>query len=57
MSTAATATALKVSVRTVHRLVATGRLTPYVTGPGQTGGYLFATDDVQAFAATIGRAA
>jgi excisionase family DNA binding protein len=48
---------LGVSVRTVHRMVAQGHLTPAAKVPGRTGAYLFAADDVHAFAATIGRAA
>ena len=48
---------LAVSVRTVHRLVATHRLTPAHKIVGVTGAYLFRPADVQALAAQLGRAA
>ena len=44
------ATRLAVSVRTVHRLVAHGRLTPAAKVPGATGAYLFHPDHVAAVA-------
>lgn len=51
------ATRLAVSVRTVHRLVAHGRLTPAAKVPGATGAYLFHPDHVAALAATLRAAA
>lgn len=46
------AAALGVSRRTVHRMVATGHLTPALIGPGGPhGAFLFRAADVQALAA------
>lgn len=56
-TTQAAAHRLGVSVRTVHRLVADGRLTPACKLDGPRGAYLFATDDVTALRAALERAA
>jgi len=51
------ANVLGVSVRTVHRLVASGRIVPAQKLTGPTGNYLFRRSDVSALAATIRGAA
>lgn len=48
--TAEAATILNRHVRTVHRLVAEGLLSPAVKIPGKTGAYLFHRADVVALA-------
>lgn len=54
MSTPQAATRLKVSTRTVHRLVTAGRLTPAITAPGGPhGSYLFNTVDVEQLASDM----
>lgn len=50
LSTAEVADLRRVHVRTVHRWVATGRLTPALKLPGGTGAYLFNRSDVEALA-------
>lgn len=55
--TAEAAERLQVSVRTIHRLVARGELTPVAKLPGSTGAYLFARADITALADKLGRAA
>ena len=57
LGTTEAAEPLGVSVRTVHRLVTDGRLTPAAKLPGLRGAYLFATADVTALRAALGRAA
>lgn len=44
--TAEVAQRLGVDVRTVHRLVSAGRLTPAAKTPGIRGAYLFTPDEV-----------
>jgi excisionase family DNA binding protein len=54
LGTAETARLLKRSHRTVHRLVKSGQLTPYMTAPGGfAGSYLFLRSDVEALARTL----
>ena len=50
LSTAQVAQAKGVSVRTVVRWVDSGRLTPVVKMPGETGAYVFDPADVEAMA-------
>ena len=57
IGTSAAAELLGVSVRTVHRMVAQGMLTPAGKLPGNTGAYLFDEGDVLALRAHLGRAA
>lgn len=57
LGTTEAAERLGVSVRTIHRLVARGHLTPATKLPGSTGAYLFAAADVAALATHLGRAA
>lgn len=57
IGTAETAELLGVSVRTVHRMVAQGMLSPTGKLPGRTGSYLFDEGDVLALRAHLGRAA
>lgn len=49
LSTAQTAGYLKVSPRTVQRLVARGELTPMTKLPGRTGSYVFDEAAVMAY--------
>lgn len=49
--TAEVATVLAVDVRTVHRLVTSGRLPVALKVPGKTGAYLFDPADVDRLAA------
>lgn len=44
ITTAELAQAYGVTVRTISRWVATGRISPAVKFPGRTGGYLFSPD-------------
>ena len=47
-ATAAEASAaLGVSIRTVHRMVESGQLTPIIKLPGKTGAYLFDPEQVE----------
>lgn len=57
LGTTEAAERLGVSVRTVHRLVARGNLTPAGKLPGDTGAYLFDAADIAMLARTMGRAA
>ena len=50
LTTHVAATRLGVSVRTIHRLVADGHLTPACKLDGPRGAYLFHAADVTAFA-------
>lgn len=52
LPTAEVATRLAVDVRTVHRMVARGALTPALKAPGLRGAYLFSPADVSALEAT-----
>jgi hypothetical protein len=46
------------SPRTIHRLVASGRLVPALVAPGgNSGSYLFHRDDILALASDLGGAA
>jgi excisionase family DNA binding protein len=45
-TTAEAAAALGVHVKTVHRMVNEGRLTPLLKVPGRTGAYIFAASEV-----------
>jgi excisionase family DNA binding protein len=47
VTTAEVAAHLRVHVRTVHRMIASGKLTPVVKAPGPRGAYLFARKDVE----------
>lgn len=47
ITTAEAAQMLGVSVRTVHRMVTAGTLTPTIKLPGVTGAYLLESDEVQ----------
>ena len=47
VTTAQIAKTYGVSVRTVHRRVAAGDLTPIRKFPGPTGGYLFSADEAE----------
>ena len=47
LTTAQAAEALGVSVRTVHRMVAAGTLTPTMKLPGTTGAYLLDAAEVR----------
>lgn len=47
LTTAQAAEALGVSVRTVHRMVSAGTLTPTMKLPGTTGAYLLDADEVE----------
>lgn len=49
--TAEVAQILGRDVRTVHRMVESGRLTPALKIPGRTGAYLFDQHDVEQLAA------
>lgn len=51
MSTAEAAVTLKVSVATLNRWVAAGKLTPAMQYPGRTGARLYRREDVEALAA------
>lgn len=57
VGTTEAAATLGVSVRTVHRMVAQGMLSPAGKLPGHTGAYLFDLGDVLALATHLGRAA
>jgi uncharacterized phosphosugar-binding protein len=61
MPTSEVAIALRVHVRTVHKMVGDGRLAPVAKGPGLRGAYLFNPGDVdrlkQELAAAGGEAA
>lgn len=57
LGTTEAAALLGVSVRTIHRIVTRGHLTPITKLPGSTGAYLFDADAVRAFKAGLGRAA
>lgn len=46
ISTASLAKKWGVDVRTIHRMVARGQLTPYIVGPGERGAYMFRAEDV-----------
>lgn len=48
LPTAEVARALEVDVRTVHRMVSRGKLTPAIKAPGLRGAYLFSPADVSA---------
>lgn len=48
LTTAQVAERLDVHVRTVHRLVTSGRLVPAMKLPGSVGAYLFQPADVEA---------
>lgn len=50
LTTAEVAQRLGVDVRTVHRMVASGRLTPVQKLPGRTGSYVFSAAAVEAVA-------
>jgi excisionase family DNA binding protein len=50
IATADVADKLGVHVRTVHRLVLAGTLTPAIRLPGKTGAYLFSAAEVDALA-------
>jgi excisionase family DNA binding protein len=50
LSTAEVATIYGCHVRTVHRMVARGQLTPAIKAPGKTGTLLFRRSDVLAAA-------
>lgn len=56
LGTTEAAERLGLSVRTIHRLVARGHLSPATKLPGSTGAYLFAAADVDTLAAALGRA-
>lgn len=45
---------LRVHVRTVHRMVADGRLVPVVQAPGRKGAYLFDRAAVERLRDTLG---
>lgn len=47
ITTAEAAQMLGVSVRTVHRMVSAGTLTPTIKGPGVTGAYFIDAEQVQ----------
>lgn len=49
LSTREVAKRLKVSVRTVHRLVGRGALKPVVKQPGDSGAYVFDEESVRAY--------
>lgn len=49
--TAEAAKILRVDVRTVHRLVRAGRMTPAAKTPGLRGAYLFTVDEIERVAA------
>jgi predicted site-specific integrase-resolvase len=49
--TAEAAKILRVDVRTVHRLVRKGRITPLAKTPGLRGAYLFTVDEIERVAA------
>lgn len=51
VSTAEAAQMLDRHVRSIHRLVQTGELTPVAKIPGRTGAYLFRRADVEALKA------
>lgn len=48
LSTRDVARELHKSERTVHRLVASGKLKPVAKAPGPNGAFLFSPDDVEA---------
>lgn len=54
--TSSVAKQLNVDVRTVHRMVRVGRLSPAVKAPGLRGAMLFNSEDVAALAAERGSA-
>lgn len=49
ISTAEAAALLGVSIRTIHRLVASGALKPLLKYPGKTGGFLFARSTIDRY--------
>ena len=51
LGTAEAAQILGIEVRTVHRMVADGRLRPAMKLPGKTGAYVFARVEVERLAA------
>lgn len=55
VTTAEVADRLGCDVRTVHRMVRTGRLTPVQKLPGRTGSYVFSPADIDALAAATDR--
>lgn len=57
ITTAEVAEQLGCDVRTVHRMVRTGRLTPRQKLPGRTGSYVFDASDVDALLAATGERA
>lgn len=48
VTTAEVAALLRVHVRTVHRMIETGKLTPTAKAPGLRGAYLFSREDAEA---------
>jgi len=51
LSSIQAAALLRVSQRTIHRLVSDGTLSPYLTGPGGPhGAFMFQRDDVERIA-------
>jgi excisionase family DNA binding protein len=54
-TTAEVAAALGVHVKTVHRMVREGRLTPLLKVPGRTGAYIFTAEEAARVVAEQGK--